>query len=407
MVRLALYLLTVLALGAVADAQVQPEPLVEEPQEVIDARPPAPPGNDPRPPQTSNVVRPSAGDVLLRVAPAMDDPQIVQQLLAVDPSRWNELPAPAQLILADTLTRRGRIASARTLYERLATEGNDDSPWRQGARAGLGWIALVQNDREGVRQIYGSDADRGVATPVARVLLALLDAGDARAGAAAELERLSVAADVPPLLREVAGVGVAYAQLWARNYGAARRAFDRVTAERFADDAAYGAAWCRHLDGDDDGARAALRAVAGRAHAGTHRRAALRLVQLEPNAVLRSGLARFRDWHVATGDAWLADTIDLDGVRLARAALRLLRTAEPGAAPAAAEPARVAIPEIAATPQARTRPPADGPTEGSWSWPRTGALVVLVGVVVLAVRRYRVTWGPSPPSLGAAATKRR
>jgi hypothetical protein len=387
-VRIALSLLATVALGALAGAQTAPEPPLEEPQWVIDARPTT--DADPRPPKPDVVVGPTADEILRRLAAAMDDPQIAQQLLAVDPSRWETLPAPARLILADLLTRRGKLESARRLYGGLVTEGSEDSPWRQGARAGLGWIALVQNDRDGIRSYLASDADGAPRSALVRVLLALLDAGDARAGAAAELERLSTAADVPPLLRDVARIAIGYAHLWAGDRAAARRAFARITDGRFADDARYATAWSRHLDGDDDGAREALRAVAAEPSRGPRRRAKRSLIALQPRAVIGSGIVSSRDLHAATDEGWLGRAMDLDGVRLAHAALRLLASADaiPAAAATSGEVAAAHDPARASATVATPRAPAEAATERSSTWPFTSAVVIAMATLVLAWRRH-------------------
>jgi hypothetical protein len=392
MVRLALSLLAGLALAAHAEDLRPPDLPGAEPQEVIDARPPVPLDFvETRPPVPDVIELPTPEAIMVLLHSVMDDPQIERQVLAVDPSQWTRLPEPGVLIVADVLVRRGRLAAARQLYEHLLARSAEGSTWQQGARVGLGWIALVQNDPEGVRRYLGADGEHESQTPIARVLLALLDAGDARPGAAEQLERLSVAADVPPLLREVARIGIGYAYLWAEEHGAARRAFERVTDGRLADDAAYAAAWSRHLDGDDDGARAALQELAARPGDGARRRARRGSVRLEPRAVLNTGFARSKDLHVVSNEGWLGNAIDMDGVRLARAALRILEIADVDATVAAVEPIHATVAADRATAPSATagvRPRGDATIERSWAWVVTGIGFVMA-LLFLVVRRPR------------------
>jgi hypothetical protein len=133
------------------------------------------------------------------------------------------------------------------------------------------------------------------------------------------------------------------------------------------------------------------------------------LVELEPRAVLRSGVGRYRDLHVATDEAWLADMVDLDGIRLGRAALRLLEPADAGVPAVEALPIavatdhRVVAPSAAAIPRAR----ADAATDRSWTWPITIAAVAVMGLLLVARRRHQPPRRPPAPALRAAAPKRR
>lgn len=179
-----------------------------------------------------------------------------------------------------------------------------------------------------------------------------------------------------------------------RAYGDARRGFEAVTIGRFADDAAYGAAWSRHVAGDDQGAESALQMLARGARRRT-RRMSRRLVRLEPSAVLRAGLQGYCELHVGTDDAWLAEMLDGDGAQLARAALRLIgRPALVSPAPAA--PARAALPGRTApdvtSPSAVTH--GADPTAPRLAAESSGAgrfvvlaLVVVIAAMVIAVRR--------------------
>src|SRR5262249_58096469 len=87
--------------------------------------------------------------------------------------------------------------------------------------------------------------------------------------------------------------------------------------------------------GGGAGARPSPARAAARSTPGARRRPSHKLVELQPSAVLRAGLQGYRTLHVATDEMWLADMLDVDGHRLARAALKLVdrsARAEPSAA---------------------------------------------------------------------------
>src|SRR5581483_1515345 len=311
MLRIAFLLVLSAALGiAQAEDEADPDELYE----------------DPRPPKPAFVVPAAPAQLLGGLQVAMDDPQIVDQMLRIDPRTWRTLPPAGSIVLADALVRRGEVLKAKRLYRQvLAQTTDEDVAWQMGARSGLGWIAVSQGDLDGVRRYFPDDAgDERAGAPLARVLVALVDAADGRAGAPDRLAALSRDPDVGPQLRDVAALGVVYAHLWARDAGRARRAFEDVRDGRFADDAAYGAAWSRHVAGDDARATAALRELSGQTPTAPRRRLSAQLVRLEPAAVLRAGLQRYRQLHVGTEEAWLAEMLDGDGAQLARAALRII-----------------------------------------------------------------------------------
>jgi hypothetical protein len=348
----------------------------------------------PRPPATVPTAFPPE-QLMHHLQDAMDDQETRQRLLAVDPALWSRLPPPAVLILADSFTRSGQVRKASRLYAQVLKQAEPQQVWAQAARSGLAWTAVARGDLEGVRRHFAEGSD-GRTSNLSRVLVALLEAAAARTGAAETLARLAHDTSLDPTLREVATLGVGYAHLWAERYDAASSSFGAVPDGRFSDDAAYGAAWARHVAGDDDAARAALETLAQTAPT-RHRRLSRRLIRLEPAAVLRAGLQRYRELHVATDEAWLAEMLDGDGAQLARAALRLIYprpVAEPSvgadAAPARRAPGVVAPPVEARSktraPDANRRVSGDGGT--SRRLVLVGALIVLALVgVALTVRR--------------------
>jgi hypothetical protein len=327
----------------------------------------------------------------------MDDQQIVEQLLRLEPDRWATLPPPHALILADALTRRGDVGGAARLYRQVRKNAAPQSAWDEAARSGLGWIAFARGDLAGVRQHFAageSDASR----PLARVLVALLDAADRRPGAAAALERLGDDPVLHPQLREVARLGTGYAHFWAEDYGRATEALAKVGEGRLADDAAYGIGWARHVAGDDEGAQAALEPLASRRSGTSRGGVSHRLIRLEAPAVLRVGLRRYRELHIATDEAWLAEMLDGDGAKLARAALRLLAR---GKEAPVADGVGVGAPErmtaLAARAQAEATPPASSVAqEARRATIRAAATLValaLAGLGAIALWRRRA---PAP-----------
>jgi hypothetical protein len=277
---------------------------------------------DPRPPKPASVpatLPPS--NILHGLQNAMDDPQVVDDALRAAARPGAEMPAPAVLIIADALVRRGDLRRARRLYALVAKAPGDQGVWADAARLGLGWVAISRGHVDEARRYLGGQA--GPTAGLSRVLTALLDAAQSRPGAPEALAELARDASLSPQLREAARLGTGYAYFWARDYAQAEVAFRRVVRPPLADDAAYAAAWTSHVAGDDAAARPALTALAGDADPSTGP-VSRRLVRLEPPAVLRAGLGRNPALHVATDDTWVADMLDGDGRQLARAALRLL-----------------------------------------------------------------------------------
>jgi hypothetical protein len=98
-------------------------------------------------------------------------------------------------------------------------------------------------------------------------------------------------------------------------------------------------AGCLDSDGSDSSSNS-LAQLAERSASGDHRRPSRKLVELQPSAVLRAGLQGYRTLHVATNEMWLAEMLDVDGPRLARAALKLVgRSTRPKPAAAVDEAA--------------------------------------------------------------------
>src|SRR5262249_46094476 len=188
----------------------------------------------------------------------------------------------------------------------------------------------------------------------------------------AALEGLALDASLGTVMQDVARLGVGYAYFWAGDYVRSENAFAHVGAEgRFADDAEYGAAWSRFRAGDEARARTSLAQVAARPRTplaraapapttGGRPRPSHKLVELQPSAVLRAGLQGYRTLHVATDEMWLADMLDVDGHRLARAALKLVdrsARAKPSAA-TGAEATRAEASQPRVSPPSAPRPAA-------------------------------------------------
>src|SRR5262245_28482067 len=310
------------------------------------------------PPAAPTVLPPELPRILLQGFMGKQD--VVERLLALDPKDWPTLPPPGALILADALTRRGDVRNAARVYTQVLQQAGDQPAWANSARSALGWIALAQGDPDGIRRYFGPENGTGP-NSLARVLLALTDAADARPGAPAALEGLALDASLGTVMQDVARLGVGYAYFWAGDYVRSENAFAHVGAEgRFADDAEYGAAWSRFRAGDEARARASLAQVAARSTTGSRRRPSHKLVELQPSAVLRAGLQGYRTLHVATDEMWLADMLDVDGPRLARAALKLVdrsARARPSAA-TGAEATRAEVSQPGVSPTSAPRPTA-------------------------------------------------
>jgi len=327
----------------------------------------------------------------------MGDEQVAGDAMRVDPRLWPTLSPPAALVLADALTRKGRLRQASRVYRQVLRQAGDQPAWADAARSGLGWIAMAQGDLEDVRQYLGdggTEGSRGRGT----VLLALLDAAEARPGAAAALERLGRDADVNPQLREVARLGVGYANFWAADYDAARRSFAVVRDGRFADDARYGAAWSSHVAGDEDTARAELQDQVVRGSRPTRRRISKRLIRLEPRAVLRAGLWRYGDVHAGTDEAWLAEMLDADGSQLARAALRMI-TREASTAVEPREVGTSAVGPAVRSPEPGGALAAGGGPRGRAASPASSYRppAILLGLTLLGIAAAAALWRRRAP----------
>src|SRR5262249_61627519 len=112
--------------------------------------------------------------------------------------------------------------------------------------------------------------------------------------------------------------------------------------------------------GGGAGARPSPARAAARSTPGARRRPSHKLVELQPSAVLRAGLQGYRTLHVATDEIWLADMLDVDGHRLARAALKLVdrsARAKPSAA-TGAEATRAEASQPRVSPPSAPRPAA-------------------------------------------------
>lgn len=242
--------------------------------------------------------------------------------------RQENLPPVALLALADSRLRSGNRRAAARLFEQVLARGPGE-PWAGWAELGLGWIALAEDDSVRARQRFervaaGSAPSRGVAS----LAIGLIDLDDGMTEAAMErLDGLANDSEAPPSLRQAAALGVAYTWYWAGGYREAVDAFGRaslvVPGGRLWDDGRYGAAIARWHAGEREPALVELRAL-GRmpSPAAPDDGFATEALDLEPGAVIRAGLARYRRLPFRTPEDQVVSLLDRDGPALAREELR-------------------------------------------------------------------------------------
>ncbi len=317
------------------------------------------------------------------------------------------LPTPMLMAVADSYLRAQKAPQASAVFAQVL-EREPGEPWNAWAHLGLGWAALAQGDSAGARAHYAQVAEAGTpSSAVARLVGALIDAGDGRTMEAARgFERIAADGHAAPGLRQAAALGVAYAHYWGGDYGDAAAAFDEVavsTSAALADDARYGAARARFRAGDESGALSAFRELAGEpGRDRVMRRISDRLVQLDRDAVVSAAFARYRRAPLSAPEQQFAALFDLDGGALARAALRRLEeptqtSSEPPAAHVVATDvafARLAEGAEASPPRdARSATP---PSSSATSRPiRSGSplVLMLLAAIVLAALGWALNRG--------------
>jgi prolipoprotein diacylglyceryltransferase/tetratricopeptide (TPR) repeat protein len=244
------------------------------------------------------------------------------------------LPPFVLMALADAEMRAHHGRRARRMFQAVV-DSQPGEPWNSWSELALGSLALRAGDLEEARLHSERAAGAGAgAAPLAALLEAMAEVrnGDP-AKALVAYRRVAAMPEASPPVREVARIGAAYAQYWSGDFSGAAAAFAAVADAhpdgRLADDGRYGAAWARHRAGDDAGALPALRALAAEA-SGRGRRQPISnaLINLEPKAVLKVGTLKATSGPVTMPEQAVIDATDLDGVALARAAIRFVESGE-------------------------------------------------------------------------------
>lgn len=251
-------------------------------------------------------------------------------------------PSGVALLLGDAFLRTGDNASAARIFS-LVLARHEGQPIEGIASIGLGWATFAQGELAAARLLFESGLAQtesvqesdprsralvGV-NQVSQLAIGLLDAYQGQ-GAAAELrlDQLAVSPATDFSLRPVARLGAAYARYWAGDYAGAAASFDVVALEfpdaPTADDGRYGAAWSRWRGGDRASALDDLETLARERPRGGRARISRELVDLDRREIVLRGLRGDRR-PVGSPVQRVAGALDLDGVRLARAALHLIR----------------------------------------------------------------------------------
>jgi len=289
------------------------------------------------------------------------------------------LPPVVLLAMGDARLRSGQRRAASRLFEAVLAR-DPGEPFESWARLGLGWNALRAGDVDAARPYLEEIAAAGTATSgLAKLLVALIDAGDGTRAAVETFDQVAADPSVSSDLREVGRLGGAYARYWAGDFRSATPAFEAVVrdypASKLRDDAQYGAAWSRVRAGERAAGEAALRSLAS--DAPKHGPAVSEeLVNLDPRALVRAGFGRYRRGPLRPPEDQMVELLDGDGRAMARAALRHLDEA-----PLASASLRRAV---AVRPQADAE---DGGRRGT-----SGA------VRAPGARPAQQTAAPSPPS---------
>jgi tetratricopeptide (TPR) repeat protein len=230
-------------------------------------------------------------------------------------------PLPA-LFLGDAALRLGRYRMATDVFEAVRDTG--DPNFGSLAEIGLAGAALGRGRLPDASEHL---AAAGELNPGLRsytdVAVALVDAASGTPGGREELAAAALRPDVDPQFREIAPLLDAYSRYWAGDAASAADAFTAFAVahpdSRFADDALYAAAQAKQRAGRDAEAQADLEALAG------DRRSfgpvSSRLVALDGRSLLREGMRRDRGMTIRNLAQRIADLLDGDGSRMARAAL--------------------------------------------------------------------------------------
>ena len=241
-----------------------------------------------------------------------------------------------ELLIGDAASRAGLYRTAAAWYGDVRDRGVP--PQLLGAAEfGLAWCALGRGGLDEARDhlAAAAAADVGQRSTV-DFATALLDAAEGDVSANSAL----ATSTNDPVLGEAAPLVGAYARYWSGDMPGAAEAFMAFAVahpdSRFTDDALYAAATAKRQAGREAEALDDLGALAGDGHA--RGRVSLRLMELDPRAVMREGMRRDRDLPIRAVSRRVADLLDGDGVRLARAALE---SSERDDAPPPAPRARV------------------------------------------------------------------
>ena len=245
------------------------------------------------------------------------------------------------LFLGDAALRVGRYRMAGDLFD--AVREGDNPVLGSYAEVGMAWAAL---GRGRLADAYEHLEAAGTLNPAlgsfTDVTMALVAAANGDPDGRAALAAAAARSDVDPGFREVAPLLDAYARYWAGDVAGAADAFTAFAVahpdSRFADDALYAAAQAKQRAGRDAEALADLEALAGDGRA--HGPMSSRLVALDGRALLREGTRRDRTMGFRAGSVRIADLLDGDGSRMARAALAARARESALAAPDAGEGAR-------------------------------------------------------------------
>ena len=256
------------------------------------------------------------------LAAYLRDPQANARAF-LDAARQNGDLYPVQAIfLADAALRIGHYRMATELLETVRDGG--DPGLGSVAEVGLAWAAL---GRGRLTDAYQHLETAGTLNAQLRswsdATMALVGAAggapDARAALAAAVAR----PDVDPAFREAAPLLDAYARYWAGDAAGAADAFTAFAVahpgSRFADDALYAAAQAKRRAGRAAEAQADLEALAGDRRG--HGPLSSRLIALDGRSLLREGIRRDRARGTRLLPRRIADLLDGDGSRMARAAL--------------------------------------------------------------------------------------
>lgn len=308
------------------------------------------------------------------------------------------LTAGEMVFLGDAALRIGRYRLATEFFE--AVRDGDNPVIGSIGEMGMAWAAL---GRGRLDEAYQHFEAAGAMTPAwgssMDVLTALVAAANGDPGASAALAAAVARPDVAPELREAGPLLDAYARYWAGDADGAAVAFTAFAVahpnSRYADDAVYAAAQAKQLAGRDAEAQADLEALAGdrRAHAPL----SSRLVALDGRAFLREAMRRDRTMGTRSLQQRIADLLDGDGSRMARAALAtraresIAAATDAGAAPVTRRRTRgrdAATAEDNGAPSPRTTVPGaaapsqSGPVEGTqFPW----AAILTVSALLLAL----------------------